>query len=341
MNSIQRIASSTIFVILLSLLSTKTSFAADFSDTEGPKIQLKMIQSLPSRGNVIIFEVNVTDNKNEVKKRVDGVSSVLFDTRNKQIAPVCNQSQIFAGARIQMFSTSPQVKIADGSFQSKWNLILYFNSFPPLPATCPEWRKGGASLFDGPYFEDAAGNKTWVLDYNSKDNEAVIQSYRNNLDNLLITAQDDVYCFVPPFDSENQSIFASGITRFKDSLKPFRGKGFATKLLGEFDSRLPKYEENAEKYLQVGKSSFSIQSLESLPLCANALKYRYEVYPALSSPFNDYFQDLLKLLASAKAQSEAGSSKEKSQKQISCQKKNEILKVSGKSPKCPKGYRKK
>jgi len=328
--------------LLLSLPTDSPVIAADLTDTEPPKVQLKLVQSLPSRGNAIIFDLVITDNKNEVKGFLaEEVEYIGFGAPDVQVAPACLIAQIFGGAKVQLFPVSSQIKNQDGSYESQWTLILLFNRVPPLPEGCPEWRKGKARLGVGPYFDDAAGNRSFVLT-NTPTNNSVFSAYTNALDELLNDrGTPDVYCFMPPYSQESQSRFASRLAVLKSTLDPHRGKVYASKLLSDFDVKYPRYEESAKVYLETGKNGYSLEKFNKLPLCGNPTSFRREVFPASSNPFMEDFSELIKKLDLAKSQELKTSPGNTSVRNIVCKKGPNKITVSGKNPKCPKGFKKK
>jgi hypothetical protein len=334
------------------------SNAVNLTDSEAPTVTSARLLNGSLGPAVGFLEITILDSRNEIILPTMGVSQINFATSSVQVAEACKSEgyrQIPGGVRYAVFPQSASVKQSNGTFSVSAILLIILNpSIAPLPTGCPEWRMGQGSMSEPIVFQDAAKNRNLVYvsattaetyQFGDSTKNTQIKEINGAFSSALNSILDSktpgqTLCFIPPIGEIAVSQFASGLKRVLEILESNADKAYAQEALKSFNQKYPDYVANANVYMNSMKAGFNIEELGKLPLCGNPVLYRYSLYPPAG---NEQFQDDLKKVEReiSMARSKAEAKPKSKGSTITCVKGKSTLKISGKTPRCPAGYKKK
>lgn len=322
-----------IALIMMLLSNPDSAFGIDTSDTAPPSVTYKLIQDLPSKGNLVIFEVVVTDEKNEIViqgGRIYASVMYAYNPTKSQVAPICQSGGETSFVNQLIPRQAKSVKLPDGRHQAVFDLLMYMVKPGDLPSGCPDWRQGNGYFYtNSEGIRDAAGNKAFIIPPSSSRSAEFASSPFVAIVDKLNLAESKHYCFNIPYGDWEQDYLERILTAYRDGIKPHIGKSYAKEIIDEFEKKFPRFESVAQQYLMTGKNSLSLDQINKLELC------QWFVRP-WNEDLQGTFMDTSRALSSARAASIPSSSKK-----ITCVKGKSKIVVTGKKPKCPKGYKKK
>lgn len=321
-------------VLIMVLLSNSNSaFGLDTSDTTPPVVTYKLIQDLPSKGNLVIFEVVVTDDKNEIViqgGRIYAAVMYAYDSTKLQVAPICQSGGQTDFVTQLIPRQTKSIRLPDGRYQAVFDLLMYMVRPGEMPSGCPDWRQGNAYIYtNAEGIRDAAGNRTFVIPSSGSRRAEFTSSPFAAIVDRLNLAENKHYCFNIPYGDWEQDYLQRLLTAYRDGVKPHIGKSYAKDIVAEFDKKFPRFEIVAQQYLLAGKNAISVDQLNKLELCQWFVR-----------PWTEDLQANV-MYTSRALTSASSASATSSSKKLTCVKGKSTLVVTGKNPTCPKGYKKK
>jgi hypothetical protein len=363
--------------IALSLVFTGFSpvKAADFSDTTPPVVSIEEVRGVSPSLNVLLFKIQAEDNANKVFLRDCGSGLIAPNCRSEissaflsvlpnppdNIAPACAtpsmRQRTLGGFLVGSSNQSPS-NTNTAKYASTFYVLVTKTSFEKVPEGCPKWRNENLQSFpkDSRYSRlvvvDEAGNSTEVPILSSLQATSTLPNSTGGI------------CFV----DSNTSSLARGLSSLSDQYNRLVSR-FGT--LPQFNeavkkSMIGKFEEElkfASAYSNFYQQTFDLNQLNALPSCSSSPFQGNTSTAVLAADLAASVADLSAVLsealakenekkaeaeAKAKAEAEAKAKAEAEAKakapkrsSITCTKGKSTLKVSGKKPKCPAGYKRK
>lgn len=331
-NKFQLLCLTLAFICLVNIDSAN---GFDTSDTKPPVVTYRLIQDLPSRGNLVVFEVTVTDEKNDFYVPVGrSFPAVLYTFDPSKLAvdlaPICKYGGQIDFATQLIARQAKSVKLPDGKYQAVFDLFMYMVKPGDMPSGCPDWRQGSGFIYSNfPFVRDAAGNEASILPSSTARRDDFSYSPIAPIIDRLNLAESKHYCFIVPYGDWEQDYLQRLLTAYKDGIKPHIGKSYAKDIIAEFDKKFPRFEIVAQQYLMTGKNPLSLEQINKLELC------QWFARP-WTEDLQVTFMDTSRALTSASAASTPTKTKK-----LTCVKGKSTLVVAGSNPKCPQGYKKK
>jgi len=258
------------------------TYANDYTDTKGPTVSAKLLQGLPSKGNVVVFEVLAQDEKNEiVNNSFSGLLTHDFlASSTGNIAPACfRKPKMFSYIGMQLIPLQQQsVKLASGSYESKFILVFYLEPMVQLPQGCPEWRQG-IYFYNAFSIKDTVGNSSLLIDDPPpwQTRRAALSPYMEQLNPKNATDASS-YCFMPPYSKAQRDVFSRDLQSYQNRIDRHRGKSYAQNILAKFDEKYFRYSFAAE-YFQNSQAAFNLEQFRNFKLCKNLNSLDYYDLP--------------------------------------------------------------
>ena len=334
--------------------------AADFSDTVPPRVTLEEVKGIRSDLNILLFKIEAEDNANAVSLQQcgagyippncsrEGIFTFQSDSQNPptNIAPACISRNLtyryLTGVVLGSNSQNPSGRDSY-KYASTFYVAVSKTPFEKIPEGCPQWRNDnlhkivtGAPTSQRMTVIDEAGNSTEV------PLAAALQSAST------FPTSTQGMCFLV----SNPQNLGSVLTNLSGSYEKFISSFASDSLYREYtrNTVVEKRDEllrNARSYGKFYSDSFSPTKLNELAPC-NSLTFMRgsDVINLVTDTANllAELSDKLTIAAAenrAKAEAEAKAKTKSKGSTITCVKGKSTLKVSGKKPKCPSGYKKK
>lgn len=288
--------SALLLSVLLGLCTAMPTFAIDITDVEPPRIlSLKKLQDLPSRGNVVIYELNVIDEKSNFRLVYGGgfTEFVFEEIQKRYIAPICGGGETRVSSQIQVVPTTTEsIKSASGSNQIKMFVIIYLKKPSELPQGCPNPINSilSRSAIEFLLIDEAGNQLKFLLPIESIKLESI--------------NDDQSYCYYPPYPNQPNRVNLGGsegtvsyrewfdieLRYWNKFVLNFAGTSKAAQdYLLRFLAEKPKLKTAIDyPYLENSAGGFDLRQFNSFPLCsgnqANELQQVARFTPLQFSP---------------------------------------------------------